>query len=122
MVQYALQMLHEAGGHTGVWPHRPAHPAPGRRHPRHGHAGAPGHHRAATPRPRRDLPAADPQRPRGGNVGSSRRKGRGKVWLIAMPAVIAVAAGVAFALQYGKKDDDKQPTKPKTSVTQDKTP
>ncbi|MGP3945668.1 protein kinase domain-containing protein [Streptomyces sp. 6N106] len=126
MVQYALQMLHEAGGHTGVWNTGPVTQHLGAATPAMGMPGVPGA-TTALPHPGHGETSQQPivTGPGGGDGGyhggSGRRKGRGKVWLIAVLAVIAVAAGVAFALQHGKKDDDKQPTKPKTSVTQDKT-
>ncbi|WP_211124602.1 protein kinase domain-containing protein [Streptomyces yatensis] len=126
MVQYALQMLHEAGGHTGVWSTGPVTQHLGAATPAMGMPGVPGA-TTALPHPGHGETSQQPivGGPGGGDGGyhggSGRRKGRGKVWLIAVLAVIAVAVGVAFALQAGKKDDNKQPTKPKTSVTQDKT-
>ncbi|MER8155983.1 protein kinase [Streptomyces sp. NPDC094472] len=126
MVQYALQMLHEAGGHTGVWNTGPVTQHLGAATPAMGMPGVPGA-TTALPHPGHGETSQQPivTGPGGGDGGyhggSGGRKGRGKVWLIAVLAVLAVAAGVAFALQYGKKDGGGEPSKPKTSVTQDKT-
>ncbi|GAA2298377.1 protein kinase [Streptomyces caniferus] len=121
LVQYSLQMLHEQGGHTGTWSTGPVALHEG------GHASPLG--TAATtalPHPDAGHTTAQPiltpgMRPDdGGFEGGTRpgKGGRGKIWLIAALAVIAIAVGVAFALQntsgQGKKHD--------TPTTQSPTP
>ncbi|MFG2579831.1 protein kinase domain-containing protein [Streptomyces malaysiensis] len=125
MVQYALQMLHEAGGHTGVWNTGPVTQHLGAATPAMGMPGLSGA-TTALPHPGHGETSQQPivTGPGGGDGGyhgrgGGRRKGRGRMWLIAVLAVLAVAAGVAFALQAGNKDDGKQPGKHQTSVTQD---
>ncbi|KPC61895.1 protein kinase domain-containing protein [Streptomyces chattanoogensis] len=117
LVQYSLQMLQEQGGHTGTW-----------------NTGPVAIHEGGTTSVMRDAAttalrqqdgghtAAQPILPGGrdddgGFDGGHRpaKSGRGKLWLIAALAVIAIAVGVAFALQNGKKDnqdpsDHKSPT------------
>ncbi|MEU4892127.1 protein kinase [Streptomyces sp. NPDC044780] len=124
LVQYGLQMLHEAGGHTGVWNTGPVTQHLGAATPAMGMHGVGA--TTALPHPGHGDTTQQPvlTGPGGGDGGyhggSGRRKGRSRVWLIAVLAVIAVAAGVAFALNAGKKDDGNQPSKHQTSVTQDK--
>jgi serine/threonine protein kinase len=115
--QYALQMLHEQGGHTGglwntgpvthVGASTPAMGVPGadaRQHPSHSETsqmGAP-----LLPGSRDDD---------GGFEGGSRRggggRGRGgnglKYALVAFLAVIAIAGGIAYALRDGSGGDNK---------------
>ncbi|WP_267241745.1 protein kinase domain-containing protein [Streptomyces sp. PR69] len=121
LVQYALQMLHEQGGHTGVWNTGPvalpdAGPAGGRTGgatPATGTTGPTavmgsagqgrvGHGDTS------QGPILPPMNPDDGAYGGyddgyggsrpGRRGGRGKVMLFAALAVIAIVAGVAFAL------------------------
>ena len=111
LVQYALQMLQRAGRPHRHLEHRPGRHARRRPHPGDGHARA--RPSCRTPAARRHLAAADPARRRGGGNdggfdgghGGARGGGRGKVWLLAALAVIAIAAGVAFALDRGGNDD-----------------
>ncbi|ARF56325.1 protein kinase domain-containing protein [Streptomyces gilvosporeus] len=122
LVQYSLQMLHEQGGHTGTWNTGPVAIHEGgipqgmggaattvlRQHPDNGQTTA----QPLLPGGRDDD---------GGFEGGHRpaKRGRGKLWLIAALAVIAIAAGVAFALQHsqtGKKGTD-TPTSPSPSVS-----
>ncbi|WP_445515469.1 protein kinase domain-containing protein [Streptomyces sp. NEAU-174] len=125
LVQYALQMLHEAGGHTGMWNTGPVTQHLGAATPAMGMPGVGA--TTALPHPGHGETSQQPivTGPGGGgggyHGGSGRRKGRGRMWLIAVLAVIAVATGVAFALQMGDKDGGKQPNKHQTSVTQEKT-
>jgi len=117
LVQYSLQMLHEQGGHTGTWSTGPV--------AMHEGGSASGMGNAATtalPHPDSGHTTAQPILPGGrdddgGFDGGHRsaKGGRGKVWLIAALAVIAIAAGVAFALQNsksngGRTDAPKSPT------------
>ncbi|MFF4950772.1 protein kinase domain-containing protein [Streptomyces chattanoogensis] len=107
LVQYSLQMLQEQGGHTGTWNTGPVAIHEG---------GSTSVMRDAATTALRQQDAgqttAQPILPGGrdddgGFDGGHRpaRGGRGKVWLIAALAVIAIAVGVAFALQNGKKND-----------------
>jgi serine/threonine protein kinase len=103
LVQYALQMLYEQGGHTGTWNTGPVDMHEGGNTPAMG-LGMAG--TTALPHPSVGHTAAQPMlRPPGGDDGGfdgggGRRggSGRGKMWIIAALAVIAVAVGVAFAL------------------------
>ncbi|WP_199550248.1 protein kinase [Streptomyces sp. N35] len=121
LVQYALQMLQEQGGHTGTWntgpvlmhesAGTPAMGSPGLGHPDSGTSQIP----------------VQPMIPRGsGSDGyddggydgdGNRGGGRGKLWIFVALAVIAVIAGVAYALSQGKDKDPQKPVNP-TSVTQ----
>ncbi|MFF4603772.1 protein kinase [Streptomyces sp. NPDC001339] len=123
LVQYSLQMLHEQGGHTGTWNTGPV--------AMHESAHTPSMGTAATtalPHPDAGQTTAQPILPPGmrendggydGGPRPARRSGRGKIWLIAALALIAIAVGVAFALQ---KTDGEQHKKPQTPVTQSPTP
>lgn len=113
LVQYSLQMLHEQGGHTGTWNTGPVALREG------GHTGAMGT-AATTALPHSDAgqttaqPVFTPgmRDDDGGFDGGPRpaRGGRGKIWLIAALAVIAIAVGVAFALQNTGGQDKKKET------------
>ena len=104
LVQYGLQMLYDQGGHTGTWNTGPVVAHDGRAHP--GRAASRGTDGAAAPRRLRHHadPAADPAPVR-------RRRGRRRLRGTRQPgqrprqavdprrlAVIAIAAGVALAL------------------------
>ncbi|MBT2412104.1 protein kinase [Streptomyces sp. ISL-12] len=110
LVQYGLQMLYDQGGHTGTWNTGPvAHD--GRQTPAAG-MGMAG--TTALPHPDHSGTAQIPQPilPGGygggddggfeghGNGGS----GRGKLWILAVLAVIAIAGGVALALNQGESE------------------
>ncbi|WP_421111397.1 protein kinase domain-containing protein [Streptomyces sp. NEAU-S77] len=129
LVQYALQMLQEAGGHTGVWNTGPVTQHLGGATPAMGVAGT-----TAMPHPGHGDTSQQPMVAPGagngggydggydGGSGRGRRGGRGKLWLIAALAVIAVAVGVAFALDLGGNDDKgKQPKKNPTATQQKET-
>lgn len=113
LVQYSLQMLHEQGGHTGTWNTGPVALHEG------GHTGAMGT-AATTALPHSDAGQTTAQPiftpgmrdDDGGFDGGPRpaRGGRGKIWLIAALAVIAIAVGVAFALQNTGGQDKKKET------------
>ncbi|GAU66607.1 putative serine/threonine-protein kinase [Streptomyces sp. NBRC 110611] len=122
LVQYSLQMLHEQGGHTGTWNTGPV--------AMHESAHTPSMGTAATtalPHPDAGQTTAQPILPPGmrdddgGYDGGPRpaRRGRGKIWLIAALAVIAIAVGVAFALQ---NTGNEPPKKQQPPVTQSPTP
>jgi serine/threonine protein kinase len=103
LVQYALQMLYDQGGHTGTWNTGPVAVHDGRHTPAAGLAGT-----AVLPHPGESGTAQIPQPILPSGYGSSddggfeghgnKGSGRGKLWVLAVLAVIAVAAGVALAL------------------------
>ncbi|MEU9118543.1 protein kinase [Streptomyces sp. NPDC048506] len=121
LVQYSLQMLHEQGGHTGTWNTGPVAVHQGGLTPSMGTAAT-----TALPHPDAGQTTAQPiltpgmREDDGGFDGGPRpaRGGRGKVWLIAALAVIAIAVGVAFALQNTGDQNKKQ----QTPATQSPTP
>ncbi|GAB2734744.1 protein kinase domain-containing protein [Streptomyces bullii] len=132
LVQYALQMLYDQGGHTGTWNTGPVDVHEGRHTPAAGLAGTavlphPGGDASGTTQiPQPILPAGYGSGDDGGFEGHGNRgSGRGKLWILAVLAVIAIAAGVALALQ-GKGNGDKGPgttQSPTTSQTaEDKSP
>src|SRR5690242_1560501 len=104
LVQYGLQMLQAQGGHTGTWNTGPVTMHEGAHTPSSGFAGT-----AALPHPgdygttQIPAPLIPPYRGGGDDGGfeghGNRGGGRGKLWILAVFAVIAIAAGVAFALQ-----------------------
>ncbi|MGA5122725.1 protein kinase domain-containing protein [Streptomyces pseudogriseolus] len=122
LVQYALQMLYEQGGHTGTWNTGPVDMHEGPRTPAAGYAGT-----AAMPHPEHSGTAAIPQPilPHGYGGGDdggfeghgNRGSGRGKLWILAVLAVIAVAAGVALALNNGGGGGEGGKTDTSPSVT-----
>ncbi|CAM5232198.1 Serine/threonine-protein kinase PknD [Streptomyces hirsutus] len=97
LIQYGLQMLYDQGGHTGTWNTGPVDMHDGGRTPAAGFAGT-----TAMPHPDASSTAAIPQpilpnRYGGGDDGGfegggNRGDGRGKLWIIAVLAVIAVVA------------------------------
>ncbi|MCK7623850.1 protein kinase [Streptomyces sp. RS10V-4] len=104
LVQYSLQMLHEQGGHTGTWNTGPvAMPDGGHTMALRGGAAE----TTALAHPDAGQTAAQPilgpgmRDDDGGYEGGYRQAkgGRGKVWLIALLALIAIGVGVAFAIQ-----------------------
>ncbi|MFI8188542.1 protein kinase [Streptomyces sp. NPDC085946] len=106
LVQYALQMLYDQGGHTGTWNTGPVTTHEGRHTPAAGFAGTavlphPGGDASGTTQiPQPVLPAGYGGGDEGGFEGHGNRgSGRGKLWVLAVLAVIAIAAGVALALQ-----------------------
>ncbi|WP_371653629.1 MULTISPECIES: protein kinase domain-containing protein [unclassified Streptomyces] len=136
LVQYGLQMLQAQGSHTGTWNtgpvelmHEGAHtPAMGMTAPTSA-MGHPVHGETSQFR----GPILPPMNPddggydgaygsggynNGGYNGNGRRSGggRGKVVLFVVLAIIAIAAGVAFAIKAAdKKDGGETPKKPAVS-------
>ena len=101
-------MLYDQGGHTGTWNTGPVDMHEGRHTPAGGFAGT-----TVMPPPRR-LGSGTTQIPQpilpgrygGGDDGGfeghgNKGGGRGKLWILAVLAVIAIAAGVALALNNG---------------------
>ncbi|MGW1835617.1 protein kinase domain-containing protein [Streptomyces sp. NPDC002067] len=126
LVQYSLQMLHEQGGHTGTWNTGPV--------ALHEGAGTAAMGTAATtamPHADAGQTAANPILPPGMRdddgafEGGHRpaRRGRGKFWLIAVLALIAIAVGVAFAVRNsgtgGGSTPEPTKTPTSTAATQD---
>ncbi len=97
LVQYALQMLHEEGGYTGTWNTGPvAHL--GAATPAMGTQGA-----SAMPHPGHGDTSQQPVfiGPGRDDDGGPSGGGRGKVWLFAALALIAIVVGVVLALNAG---------------------
>lgn len=120
LVQYSLQMLHEQGGHTGTWSTGPVALHEGGLAPAMGTAAT-----TALPHPGAGQTTAQPiltpgmRDDDGGFDGGPRgtKSGRGKIWLIAALAVIAIAVGVAFALQNTGGEGKKHETPTSQSPT-----
>ncbi|KOV63600.1 serine/threonine protein kinase [Streptomyces sp. MMG1121] len=131
MVQYGLQMLYEAGGHTGTWNTGPVESHDGRGTPEGGFAGTtamqhPGDFGSGTAQiPQPILPSGYGNGDDGGFEGHGNKgSGRGKLWIVAVLAVIAIAAGVALALKGAGNSgstggDTKPPTTQSTSSKDD---
>ncbi|MFC7258874.1 protein kinase domain-containing protein [Streptomyces lutosisoli] len=102
LVQYGLQMLYDQGGHTGTWNTGPVTVHEGLHTPAGGFAGT-----TAMPHPHdsgtSQIPAPILPPYGGGDDGGfeghgNKGSGSGKLWILAVLAVIAIAAGVALAL------------------------
>ncbi|SBT90140.1 serine/threonine protein kinase [Streptomyces sp. DI166] len=124
LVQYGLQMLYDQGGHTGTWNTGPVDMHEGRHTPSAGFAqtavmGHPGADASGTTQiPQPILPGRYGGDDGGFEGHGNRGSGRGKLWILAVLAVVAIAAGVALALNNG---GDKKPgtdTTKSPSVTQ----
>ncbi|WP_406317287.1 protein kinase domain-containing protein [Streptomyces sp. NBC_00118] len=106
LVQYGLQMLYDQGGHTNTWNTGPvaADMHSGGNTPAMGVAGT-----TALPHPTDGGTAAQPMlRPPGSDDGGfdgghrgGGGNGRGKMWILAVLAVIAIAGGAAWAMTRG---------------------
>lgn len=129
LVQYGLQMLYEQGGHTGTWNTGPVAMHDGRHTPSGGFAGTtvmhhPGDASGTTQIPQPILPGGYGGGDDGGFEGHGNRgSGRGKLWILAVLAVVAIAAGVALALNGGggNGSGDGTTQKPTTSTTPSET-
>jgi eukaryotic-like serine/threonine-protein kinase len=122
LVQYGLQMLYDQGGHTGTWNTGPV-DHDGRQTPAAG-MGMAGttvlphpDHSGTAQIPQPILPGGYGGGDDGGFEGHGNRgSGRGKLWILAVFAVIAIAAGVALALNNtetesgGDTDTTKSPS------------
>ncbi|WP_119295017.1 protein kinase [Streptomyces sp. YIM 130001] len=125
LVQYGLQMLQEQGGHTGTWNTGPVDMHEGGNTPAMGVAGAtamqhPGDNGTSQfNQPMLRPPGDDDGGFEGGRRGGGRGRGRGRMWIVALLALIAIGAGIAFALS--KDDKDPKKPEPSPSVSQSKT-
>ncbi|KUN81528.1 protein kinase domain-containing protein [Streptomyces griseoruber] len=123
LVQYALQMLYDQGGHTGTWNTGPVAMHDGR-----GAAASP--YASTTMMPQHDgsmtsqipqpiLPTGYGNGDDGGFEGHGNKgSGRGKLWILAVLAVIAIAAGVALALNTKNTGSGDAGTTESPSATQ----
>jgi hypothetical protein len=129
LVQYGLQMLYDQGGHTGTWNTGPVTAHDGRHTPAAGFAGTtvlphPGDS-GTSQIPQQILPAGYGGGDDGGFEGhGDKGGGRGKLWILAVLAVIAITAGVAFALNKagneGGGGSETTPTPSASHSTKDK--
>ncbi|TWV45026.1 serine/threonine protein kinase [Streptomyces misionensis] len=129
LVQYGLQMLYDQGGHTGTWNTGPVTAPDGRQTPPGGFAGTTvmphamdGAGTAQIPQPL--LPQGYGSGDDGGFEGHGNKgSGRGKLWILAVLAVIAIAAGVALAVKGtdtgGGSGSDTKPPATHTKSTKD---
>ncbi|MEU9893407.1 protein kinase [Streptomyces phaeochromogenes] len=107
LTQYGLQMLYDQGGHTGTWNTGPVEMHEAVSTPAMGLAGSAGlPHPGDSGTTQIPSPMLPPGRGGGGDDGGfeghgNRGSGRGKLWILAVLAVVAIAAGVALALQGG---------------------
>lgn len=117
LIQYSLQMLQVQGGHTGTWNTGPvmAHEGgtsqmgsvggtPAMGYPTHGDTS--------------QGPILPPMNPDdGGYTGGGHRdgRGRGKMWLFVLLALIAIGAGVAFAVNAANDPGTKKSPTPATT-------
>jgi serine/threonine protein kinase len=124
LVQYGLQMLQQQGSHTGTWNTGPVDLHESGYTPAHGVAATAvmGHQQHGDTSQFRAggamLPPVNPHDGSSYDEGyGERRSGRGKVWILVVLAVLAVAGGVAFALSQGDKKPDGPKKKPSVSST-----
>ncbi|MFF7050851.1 protein kinase [Streptomyces griseorubiginosus] len=123
LVQYGLQMLYDQGGHTGTWNTGPVTAHDGRGTPPAGFASTsvlphPGAASGTTQIPQPILPGGYGGGDDGGFEGHGNRgSGRGKLWILAVLAVIAVAAGVALALNGGGNGSGGTETSPTATTS-----
>ncbi|MFI1186613.1 protein kinase [Streptomyces californicus] len=125
LVQYSLQMLQVQGGHTGTWNTGPVALHEGGRTPPHGMAGSTQVMSAGHPMhgDTSQSPILPPYNPDDGGYdggGGQPSGGRGKMWLFVLLALVAIGAGVAFAVSAARDGDDgkKGPASPTPSVSQ----
>ncbi|MEU2183590.1 protein kinase domain-containing protein [Streptomyces thermolilacinus] len=144
LIQYGLRMLQEQGGHTGTWNTGPAGPHDGGHTPHGGVAatavmGAPtglGQGPATPPRPTpmhgdtSQGPILPPMNPDDGAYAvpydhGHGGGGRGKVLLFVAFALIAIVAGVVYAVKMSETPTGAEPkpvTSPSPSVSQSGSP
>lgn len=115
LVQYGLQMLQQQGSHNGSWNTGFVQAPENRTGPGLGMVGATAQHPLHGDTSQ--APILPPMNPDDGGYDGSRRDGRGgsKVWLVAALALVAVVAGVAFALAKTNEPTGKGKENTKTS-------
>lgn len=115
LVQYGLQMLQQQGSHTGTWGTGPVETHDGGFTPAMGTTGPTAMHHPVHGETSQS-PILPPMNPndggydgahRDGRNGDGKGRGRGKMWLFAVFAVIAIAAGIAFALDKAGNTSNK---------------
>lgn len=135
LIQYGLQMLQQQGGHTGTWNTGPVEMHEGGHTPAGGMAAtaALGHPVHGETAQGTLLPPVNPEDGgyggydggtggtggygQDGSYGQHGNGGRGKLWLFAALALIAVVAGVVFALdKTGEKGGEKGVITPTVST------
>ncbi|AJP02787.1 serine/threonine protein kinase [Streptomyces cyaneogriseus subsp. noncyanogenus] len=114
LVQYALQMLYEQGGHSGTWNTGPVGMHEGRHAPAAGLAGTTvlphsDHGSGTTQIPQPILPTGYGNDDGGFEGHGNRGSGRGKLWILAVLAVIAIVAGAALAINTTRDDKGEKP-------------
>ncbi|MFF1464167.1 protein kinase [Streptomyces sp. NPDC058330] len=122
LVQYSLQMLQVQGGHTGTWNTGPVMANDGGGHTTAMHMGG---GTAAMAHPMHgdtsQGPILPPMNPDDGAYTGSHQSGgggRGKMVLFVVLALVAIAAGVAFAVKAGNDSSgEKKPSSPTTTVS-----
>ncbi|MGW3110708.1 protein kinase domain-containing protein [Streptomyces sp. NPDC001091] len=124
LIQYGLQMLYDQGAHSGTWNTGPVDASAGSPTPPGGFAGTTvmpqsgGYNGGTTQIPQPILPGGYGSGDNGGFEGHGNQgSGRGKLWVLAALAVVAVVAGVALALNNTGGGDDPN-TKPSPSHSQ----
>ncbi|MFI2370285.1 protein kinase [Streptomyces sp. NPDC018833] len=127
LVQYALQMLQQQGSHTGAWNTGPVDLYDGSATPAGGMTGPTAVHPVHGETSK--GPMLPPPNPHDGGYDGMHhgggRRGRGKVWLLAALAVVAVVAGIAFALNKANdtgNTPENAPSVSQTPTTPDETP
>ncbi|MFD7439972.1 protein kinase [Streptomyces sp. NPDC059909] len=125
LVQYGLQMLQQQGSHTGTWNTGPVEMHEGGHTPAMGMTAttAMGHSPHGDTSQGPILPPSNPDDGAyiGGGAGPHGGGGRGKVWLFLALAMVAIAAGVVFALDRAN-DSGKNPTDQTTVSNTPNTP
>ncbi|MCB5163394.1 protein kinase [Streptomyces bambusae] len=145
LVQYALQMLHDQGGHTGTWntgpvtmalPHGQVGPAPTAAMPMAGQGPQP-HYPSHSTTSQFGQPMVPPLNPDDGSAfggggyhdgnghggQASGGAGRWKMWLFAALAVIAITAGVVYAVdKAGSGGGTNEGPQQKPGITDSKSP
>ncbi|MFD5182410.1 protein kinase [Streptomyces sp. NPDC058372] len=124
LVQYGLQMLQQQGSHTHTWNTGPVDMHEGGHTPAMGVGGMGG--QAGLPHPdpgtMQQPMIRQPGMDDGGYEGGGRPGkggGKGRMWLIALLAVLAVVGGVAWAVKNSDTgNENKTPVKPSTSSSQ----
>ncbi|MGV9785711.1 protein kinase domain-containing protein [Streptomyces sp. NPDC003435] len=124
LIQYGLQMLYDQGAHSGTWNTGPVDASAGAPTPPGGYAGTTvmpqsgGYGGGTTQIPQPILPGGYGGGDDGGFEGHGNKgSGKGKLWVLAALAVVAVVAGVALALN-NTGGDDTPSDKPSPSVSQ----